>query len=177
MAAYHKHLDLNARLALVTDPKQAIDLENESRLAYEEYYQYINNDLSPHGQSDESKCIIANSDADKAKAARSHNAASYYKVTPECLIFRPKVPISPYAYPIVVRPPLNCEHVFNSLLEAGVYASRLIDKWDHLPKGDERFAIEHTFMDQHLLLPVGEEVTYDDIRRVGTVLKECVNAS
>lgn len=176
MTAYHQHLDLNAHLALVTDPKQATDLENESRLAYEEYYSYINANLTLHGQSEESKCIVANTDEEAIKTARSHNAASYYKVTPECMIFRPKAPVAPFAYPIVIRPPLNCEHVFECLLDIGVFAGRLIEKWDHLPKGDERFAIEHTFMDQHLLLPVGEEVTYDDIKRVGACLKEIVRA-
>ncbi len=71
----------------------------------------------------------------------------------------------------MIRPPLNCEHVYDELLKVGVLPSRLIDKWDHIPKGDDRFSIEHIFMDQHLLLPVGEEVTFNDIRRVGTCLK------
>lgn len=168
---YHQHLDLNSRILKITDPEQALDAENESKLAYENYYGFINSDLSLYAQSPESKCIIADTDLAEVRKIRSHNAQSYYKITPECFIFRRPVPAAPFAYVIVVRPPLICENVFDALLNVGVLPSRLIEKWDHVPKGDPRFIIEHTFMDQHLLLPVGEEVTYDAIRRVGAVLK------
>lgn len=173
LGTYHQHLELNGRLARC-EPGQALDVEKESILAYEGYYKEIL-DAPIYAQSTESKCIVNSIDMNLIKAARSHNAASYYKVTPECFLFRPKPPIAPFAYPIVVRPPHNTEDVFNRLLNIGVLASRLIDKWDHIPRADDRFMIEHTFMDQHLLLPVGEEVSYNDVRRVGACLKELSN--
>lgn len=176
MSAYHQHLDLNSHLALA-EPQQAIDIENESRLAYEEYYRYISTTPVTHGISSESKCIIANTDDGKIREVRSYNAAAYYKNIPECYRFRSFSAIAPFAFPIVVRPPLNCEHVFECLVEMGVMPSRMIDKWDHLPKGDDRFANEHTFMDQHLLLPVGEDVTLDHIRKISACLKEISNGS
>jgi len=176
MGAYHQYLELNARLAICTDRAQVLDLENESRLAYEVYYQAISQDMAIHAQSHESTCIVASIDLELLRKTRSHNALSYYKAIPECFVFRPKPPMAPFAYPIVVRPPHNTEDVFERLLNVGVLAPRLIDKWDHIPKGDDRFLIEHTFMDQHLLLPVGDEVTYDDIKRVGACLQEVANA-
>ncbi len=176
MSAYHSHLDLNSRLAL-TGPQQAVDVENESRLAYEEYYRYISTTPISHSMSAESKCIIANTDLEKVKETRSYNAAAYYKNIPECYRFRTHSPVAPFAFVIVVRSPLNCEEVFERLMAIGVMPSRLIDKWDHLPRGDDRFSNEHVFMDQHLLLPVGEDVTLDHIRKISNVLKELSNAS
>lgn len=169
--SYHQHLDLNTCILRARDPKLVRDLENESRLAYEKYYSFINNDLTVYSQSVESKCIISSTDLKEVEHIRSHNAQNYYKQTPECFVFRPKTPIAPFAYPIVVRHPHNCEDVYLALLDAGILPSRLIEKWDHIPKGDDRFELEHTFMDQHLLLPVDEDVTYNDIKRVGTVLR------
>ncbi len=175
MGAYHQHLDLNARLALAPT-EQAADLLNESMMAYEQYYQAISTDLAVYSQSDETAAVVANTDLGAIKIFRGHNAASYYRLTPECFRFRDHVPVSPFAFPVVIRPPANCEDVYDRLMKIGVLASRLIDKWDHIPKGDDRFGVEHTFMDQHLLLPVGEEVTYNHVRRVGTVLKEAAGA-
>lgn len=174
MAAYHQHLDLNSHLALA-DPQQAVDIEHESRLAYEVYYKYISQNLGLHSQSAESKCIVANTDLAGIEEARSYNSLTYYKNIPICYRFRVNSPIAPFAFPIIVRPPLNCEHVFERLMEVGVLPSRMIDKWDHLPKSDDRFENEHIFMDQHLLLPVGEEVTLDHIRKISVCLKEISN--
>ncbi len=177
---YHEHLDLNSRLVRLSDSAQALDVMSGSQRAYERYYEAISNDLAVYSQSDESKCIIAGIDLDTIRAFRSHNASSYHKLVPECFAFRPwpaKIPTAPFAYPIIVRPPLNCEDIYDRLLKIGVLPSRLIDKWDHIPKGDDRFGIEHTFMDQHLLLPVGEEVTHDNIVKIGKCLKEAASAS
>lgn len=167
--SYHQHLDLNARLAVCIDPDQIMDLAEESNLAYEEYYKEIK-DLIIYAQSSESRCIVESTNLEAVRTARSHNAASYYKMIPECFLFRPKPPLAPFAYPIIVRPPLKPEQVFNRLLEVGVLASKLMDKWNHVP-GDPRFTAERTFMEQHLLLPVGEEVAYNDIRRISECLK------
>lgn len=172
--AYHQHLDLNARIAVCSDPAQVNDLANESNLAYEEYYKEIK-DLSICAQSAESQCITDSTDLDAVKQARSHNAASYYKLLPKCFMFRPKPPTAPFAFPIIVRPPLRVEQVFNRLLEIGVLASKLVDKWNHVPD-DPRFTAERTIMDQHLLLPVGEGVTYDDVCRISACLKGMCNA-
>ncbi len=173
--AYHQYLDLNARLAICTNPSQVLDLEEDSKAAYEEYYKEIN-DLTIYDQSPESRCIVDSTDLDTVKQSRSHNASFYYKYIPECFRFRSAVPLAPFAYPIIVRPPLRVEQVFNHLLERRVLASRLVDKWNHIP-GDQQFKAERTFIDQHLLLPVGEEVTYDNVRDIGKCLEGLSNAN
>lgn len=168
--SYHQHLHLNARMAKLHDRTQVLDLERESQLAYEQYYSFIKDDLSIYAQSEESKCIIADTNHEGIKTIRSHNAQHYRRVIPTCFHFRSTDPIGPFAFPIVVRPPWNCERVFDILIENGMLPARQIDKWDHIPKGDPRFDIEHTFMDQHLLLPVGVEVSYNAVKRVGAAL-------
>lgn len=173
--AYHQHLDLNARLSVCNDPTQVMDLAAESNLAYEEYYKEIN-DLIIYAQSAESRCIEASTDLTTVQEIRNHNASAYYKGIPECFGFRPKNPVAPFAYPIVVRSPLKRDDVFKALLQIGVLASTLVDKWNHVPQ-DPKFTAERAFMEQHLLLPVGEEVTYDDVKRVCACLKEISNAN
>jgi hypothetical protein len=169
LTAYHQHLELNSRLSRV-QPEQAEDLLKESTFAYEAYYSQIK-DLTLYQQSDESRCVIANTNLKWIENSRTMRAFDYFQEIPDCFRFRGVSPKAPFAYPIVVRHPINCEDVYQRLLKVGVLAARLIDKWDHIPKGDERFLAEHIFMDQHLLLPVGEEVTYDDVKRIGKCLK------
>ncbi len=124
MGAYHRHLDLNAKL--VTATKQEVpELLKQSDVAYEEYYRHISQDLTPHAQSMESYCIEVNQPT------------------------RSKFDFL-FAYPIRVT--VSRETVYNRLLELGVIASTLVSKWDHVPK--QGFAVEHDFMDHHLLLPV-----------------------
>lgn len=173
MNAYHQHLQLNSRISKCPAP-QVFDLAQESNLAYEEYYKEIQN-LTIYAQSTESKCIEANTDLENVRTVRSHNAATYYKNIPARFTLRPKAPLAPFAFPIVIKPPVECDDVFKRLVDVGVLASDLVDKWNHVPKDDKRFLIEQSFMKQHLLLPVGEEVTYDNVMEISACLKEFAN--
>lgn len=165
MNPYHQHLGFNARLAVCSDPTQALELKQQSDRAYEEYYKNIQ-DFIPYEHSAESRCIVASTNLDEVKQTRSYNAATYYRNLPESMKLRSGIPVAPFAFPILVKSP---DQVLQKLLEIGVLASKAIDKWDHIP--DDHFEAECYFRDHHLLLPVGEEVTFDDIHKICECLK------
>ncbi len=173
--AYHQHLTFNARIAVSNDRAQVTELIGQSNAAYENYYSQIQ-DLALYAQSDESRCIEDSTDLAAMQQIRSHNTSGYYKFIPQCFRFRPKIPVAPFAYPIIVRSPYSVLEIIDCLIDIGVLPARQVDKWDHIPTGDNRFEHERTFMEQHLLLPVGEEVTFDDVKRIGTCLREISNA-
>ncbi len=163
--AYQRHLDINAQLARSSD----MTLLSDSDLAYEQYYK-INGDMSPLAQSEESRCIESSLDLDALHEIKTQNVVQYLNTLPKEFIWCDQYPVAPMAFPIMVKPPLKRRVIFNALLEKGVLASMQIDKWDHVEAG---YIHEREFIDQHLLLPVGEGVGRSVVRDIAACLREC----
>lgn len=168
MNAYHRHLDINTEMIGSKDTL----LADKSNVAYEEYYRAIA-DCMPYAQSQESRCVEASISFTELNYTHQTNARRINHGLPLLFYWNDSPNIAPFAYPIIVRPPLRRDQVVNELVEVGILPVTLISKWDHIPK-EGGFTAERDFINSHLLLPVGVGVTSDVTDKITTVLQRLV---
>ena len=159
--AYAAHLEANARIANGFAIGQAMQ---DNRRAYEIYYDGIK-DMKPHGQSNQSRAVEAATNYLGMMTGRKRKSLLLAGLLSR-LAGRPHV-ASQFAFPI--RCHGHRREMETALFSADVMASTLTDRWDHVRHD---FAIETEFFDDHLLLPIGEDVTNADCYRMAEVLKQ-----
>lgn len=145
--AYSAHLEANGRIARGDSIGQAFE---DSRNAYDAYYEEIG-DMKLHSQSAESRALEAETDFSEMRWTREVVSAKLsYRLAG--LAVRPRLSTQ-FAFP--VRCHGRRREMEMALYSAGVLASTLTNKWDHvLPE----FKIEHDFFDDHLLLPLTGDI-------------------
>ncbi len=157
--AYLKHLDANTVFAA----RGSVEALNDSRAAYEEYYQSAGHLLGPRRPWAESR--RAEDTADFAMIADLHRLhAGYLAARLNGFIFRSVGSAVPWGLPILVDPAKR-DDLAKSLFDHGIHAMTQIDRWaaNVLPGTPER-----DFVDRHLLLPIGVDAKLDDLN---TMLK------
>ena len=149
MAEYEVHLRANAVIAAASS---GTDITNEvaiSELAYETYYRFIDANMQPMAQSEESRATEAAVDLWMMTHLRNINSQILASHLDNSLLVREAVSAA-FAYPI--RCHGKRELMRAALMDIGVLPSILKDRWDHVPA--EGFEIERAFIDDHLLLPI-----------------------
>jgi len=166
IGAYQAHLEANGRIAAADHKREADAIgraHDDSKSAYEVYYDHINSDMSPREQSAQSRAIEAMTDFAMMSARR----ACFAHILDRCLL-RDRVwrEDARFAYPI--RCNGKRREIDTALYREGFMAATLTERWDHV---QPQFAIETDFYDDHLLLPMGESVTADDTITMAKVLE------
>lgn len=169
--AYAEHLAACRRLFAATSPARAAEQLGPIGASYETYYEFINVDLSPRRQSAASRQIEARFPfADAARLRRRHGGRLHQALA-EHPIIRPLWPalpsqVVPFGVAVIVADQRRDE-VQRRLFEVNMLASTLIEKWDFIPREDAvRFPVEQAFLRDHLLLPVSEFLSDDDMGRL-----------
>lgn len=152
---YRAHLQANAKIALAAGVVDAAEPLAASNRAYADYYKQINRDMRLMAQSAESRAVEAATDFQYMAQSRWAKSLWLRQNLNEPLIVRNEA--AQFAFPI--RCYGQREDVRMALMEIGVMASTLDDRWDHVPK--EGFIAESEFLHDHLLLPIGEEVGFE----------------
>lgn len=168
-AAYDMHLSANAEIVAAGAEKDISELLATSEAAYSEYYYFINKSMWPMAQSPESRAVEAMQNYKSMYLQRSQKSG-YLDVLLSGLLVRPSGQDCQFAYPI------RCfglrDEIGAALARVGVLASTINDKWDHIPSGG--FDIEAAFIDDHLLLPIGEAVTFPDLERMAAAIRSAM---
>ena len=172
---YTQHLQACRRLFDAPSPDRAAEHLDIISSSYENYYKFINDDLAPRRQSLESRRIEACFPFAEAAMTRRRHGAWVTQTLAANPLLRPLWPVLPaqvvpFGIPVTVanhrRDDVQCR-----LFEDGVLASTLVDKWDFVPRQHElHFAVELAFLRDHLLLPVSEFMSDDDVTRLIDVL-------
>lgn len=166
--AYDRHLLACRQLFDEPDPSSATKHLKQIEEGYEEYYRFINGDLTPYRQSNASRDVERSFPYDAVAKIRRKNAIRVERAIYSHEIFKPlwgslEENVVPFAFPVRV-PAAQRDAVQLELFDNGVMASTLFDKWDFVPREAEaHFAIETAFLQEHLLLPVSEFMTDEDV--------------
>ena len=164
---FRRHLEACRALLECRSTVAASSLVVKLSESYEAYYRIINQDLSPRRQSQNSKAIEdAFSYESCAKRRRRH--ASYLYANLRSPLFEPvhrTLPDGavPFAIPLRVRGGRRDE-IVERLFERNVLLSTLLDKWNFVRTDQsDFFAVETAFMREHVLAPVNEFLTEDEV--------------
>lgn len=178
LSAYADHLRLNADVAACEDGAAAMALLSSSGRAYEAYYREINTDLTVRRQSETAHAVEQGTDFADLAARRHANAVmlSAGLKNPLTQPLFPAIPTgtAPFCLPVRVPPNRRAE-ISQALMEEGVIASTLVDKWDFIPEDEgSPFAVERAFLAEHLLLPVSEFIEPAEIMAMLSALNHLV---
>lgn len=178
LKAFTRHLEACRKLFDSPNPELASRYLGEIGECYEEYYRCINDDMSPHRQSEASRRVEHRFPYAWTAAARQQHTARLAKVLAYHDVMRPLWDDLPgnvvlFAFPVRVPAGMRAA-VKSALFQEGVLASTLCDKWDFVPKGiAQPYDIERAFLNEHLLLPVNEFLSDADLslleRAIGSI--------
>jgi dTDP-4-amino-4,6-dideoxygalactose transaminase len=130
---------------------------------YERYYEEISTDLEPRRQSDEGQRVARLFPCGSLIRKRIANSRIFYRDL-EAKSLRPVHPdlpegVVPFCIPARV-PAGNRSRILDDLLARGILLSTLQDKWNFVPAKDAaRYAVETAFMEEHVLIPVSENIS------------------
>ncbi len=177
--AYLEHLRLNGRVLRAGTSAEALELLVRSGEAYERYYSQINSDLSLRRQSARACLIERSIDCEKLIETRRVNTRYLMEhlKNPRLRLLVTSLPdrIVPMAVPAMVEGDKRDAFVA-SMMQRGVHLPTLVAKWDFLPDGErQKFAVELDFMKRHVLLPISEFLTQEDMKAVVTALNAGLN--
>lgn len=158
--SYLDHLKLVRELFLLKNNSKSLNILNGIILYYEKYYDYINSNLKLHRQSDLSlqiEDIYPYKKLIQKRIANSHFV--YTNLTSKVFSFvHNNLPngVVPWCIPVRV-PQEERKNILDILFDQGVLLSTLQEKWDFIPKQNrERYYIESTFIEEHVLIPINE---------------------
>ncbi|OIQ49235.1 DegT/DnrJ/EryC1/StrS aminotransferase family protein [Pseudodesulfovibrio hydrargyri] len=163
--AYEEHLRLNHALLTSTSPDRR--LLEETGEAYERYYSFVNRELGLSAPSDVTLDRLRRLAPGAMAEARRRNCALLYAGLKQTT-FRFVYPqwddrTVPMAVPVRVRPEER-ERIADRLFERNILLSTLVDKWNFIPPGRESaFPAESEFMASHLLVPVNEFLSSEEM--------------
>lgn len=166
--AYEDHLRANGT---ITTSEEASDVEVavlESAMSYEKYYQIISKNMEPWAQSSASRIIEGATDWSTLARQRKRKSEMIRHSTPKRMSIRHDTPAQ-FAHPI--RCHGRREEMVDALSNIGVVAGALNERWDHIPS-DRGFDFEREFIDDHLLLPTGEDVDVMQLMKICSTLKK-----
>jgi perosamine synthetase len=171
---YLGHLRLSGELLRCGDPEAARTLLELSGNEYDQYYEVINNDFSPKRQSTLSRTIERGISSSELIDRRRRNALALYShlANPKLRLVFPKLTggVVPFAVPVVTEASSR-DRLIEHAWSRGVHLATLIQNWCFLPEGDAgRFVNERAFIDSHVLVPVNEFLTGEDIAWIAEVL-------
>ena len=141
---------------------------------YEKYYQRIRYDFRPKPMSALAKRILSAIDLEQVALRRSVNCRYVYQNL-DSRYFRlvfDRFPdnVVPLALPAFV-PEGKRSQVIEVARRQGVYLSTLVEKWDHIPARDrERFKEENYYLENHVLIPINEFLTSQEMNYMVRVL-------
>jgi len=165
---YLEHLAANTELRNASDGKAAIDALTNSGTLYDKYYECMTSNLNLQEISSEASSVIALTNFETLTTQRRQNAR-YVTENLKCThlkLLYPKFNDNAvfFALPALVE---GCDRdkLIQHLISKGVLLSTLVDRWNFIPKGLERdFANEKDFIDRHVLIPINEFLSLDDMK-------------
>lgn len=157
-AAFTAHLEFNRTIGLAQHGADISSVLESSAEAYEAYYKHIDGDMELKTQSARSRAIEARTNLATMRKVRERNSRILSDMMPPSLLVREDQDCQ-FAFPI--RCCGKREEMIAALCEIGVLASSLSDKWEFIPLSG--FEVEANFIDDHLLLPIGEQVSQESI--------------
>jgi len=144
--------------------------------AYERYYAVINTDLRPCRQSARSRGVEAGFAFDVLVERRRTNSRILYDRLANPSISLVHATLAPTVVPFCIParvPPGARERILDRLFERGVLLSTLRDKWDFVPQEERsRYALETAFLEDHVLIPVSEFISAEQMRTLTARLNE-----
>lgn len=164
--AYRAHMKENWNISVAPTGMDIGEMLHASENAYEIYYRSINANMELMAQSSESRALEAETDFQamaEARWAKSHILREHLN---PALFVRDEN--AQFAFPI--RCHGNREEMSEALMGIGVVASALKEKWDHIPV--DGFDFEAEFIDDHLLLPIGEDVGVEMLLAMANTLNK-----
>jgi dTDP-4-amino-4,6-dideoxygalactose transaminase len=165
-AAYRSHLEAATALAKA-EPAEAPTWLQALGETYEGYYAVINGDLSPHRQSAASRETENSFAYRQLLEQRQANSRILYEglKSPTFELVYPELPngVVPFCIPARV-PAERRSEILECLFERGILLSTLQEKWDFVPVDRQtHFAVETAFLREHVLIPVSEFISADEM--------------
>jgi dTDP-4-amino-4,6-dideoxygalactose transaminase len=172
--AYRAHLDWGGKFLLETDVEKSMSLLCKLSASYEDYYLHISQDLSGRNQSDEAKFFMQSINFRECREKRLLNTNIIFNRLDNPLI---KLLFNglresdiPWCVPALVPPKYRVE-IIKYMQSKNILLSTLIDKWNYIPNNSEEFfANELKFMNEHILIPVNENISESDMNNMVMVL-------
>lgn len=141
---------------------------------YEKYYRLIRYDFRPKAMSALAKRILSAIDLEQVALRRSVNCRYVYQNL-DSRYFRlvfDRFPdnVVPLALP-AFAPEGKRSQVIEAARRQGVYLSTLVEKWNHIPPRDhEKFKEEIHYLENHVLIPINEFLTLQEMKHLVGVL-------
>lgn len=165
--AYLNHLQAGRDLFDCYEPSQARRYLEKLEEYYKQYYAVINSDLSAFRQSARSRRVEDRFPYNWLVQQRLRNSRVVYEglKSPAFSLVYPALPQGTVPWCIPARVPTQRrKEILEKLFEQGVLLSTLQDKWDFVPSAQRsHFAVEASFLDEHVLIPVSEFITSDSM--------------
>ncbi len=165
--AYQNHLLAGRDLFDCNDPSRARCHLEKLGEYYEQYYAVINSDLSAFRQSARSRRVEDKFPYNWLVQQRLRNSRVVYEglKSPAFSLVYPALPQGTVPWCIPARVPTQRrKEILEKLFEQGVLLSTLQNKWDFVPSAQRsHFAVEASFLDEHVLIPVSEFITSDSM--------------
>ena len=177
--AYQNHLQAGSDLFQTKKQFDAKFFLEKLSDYYENYYTFINNDLSPFRQSANSKDIADNFRYSSLVKNRLLNSTILYNelASPVFSLVYPKLPsgVVPWCVPARV-PSIRRTEIIESLFNQNILLSTLQNKWNFIPtERYDFFDIEAGFLADHVLIPISEFITEDSMRFMVERLNQFTN--
>jgi hypothetical protein len=174
IAHFNRHLAACRALLECPSTTKALTLLATIDESYEAYYRIINEDLSSRRQSGNSKAI-EDAFSYELCAARRRSHSSFLYENLRSSVFEPVYQVLPkgavlFAVPFRIRGGQRDE-VVRQLFDRNILLSTLVEKWNFVPAGkSDFFANETSFLRDHVLVPVNEFLTEENLADIVTVI-------
>ncbi len=165
--AYHKHLNNNRIIRDSIYQNDVKELIKQSSNAYDQYYTFIDTDLSIYRISNQSIKTLSCFDIDSLIENRRNNVIVLYEKLNSRLFqfLYPKYNenIIPMAIPVIVNE--KRQKVIEELMCRNILPSIQDNKWNvsFIRKNKDHFIFENDFIERHLLIPIAEHFTKDEM--------------
>jgi len=163
--AYRVHLSRNRVIAAAPKPETDADYEwlrmarAHSDAAYNEYYEGIAADMTPHAASELSKRVYSEVDFALILRLRRANAQALVNGLPDSMLFRRDLP--QFVLPIRVK-----NHLGGKFNDLGIAPMVIASRW-HV-----RAEIDGDFFKNHWLIPIHESIKVDEATAMATAIRE-----
>jgi dTDP-4-amino-4,6-dideoxygalactose transaminase len=173
---YIQHLHLNFEMFQSNEPCNVRKILERTSKAYDRYYAFINQSFDLFAPSSETINQLKIIDFDSLIVKRTLNSKYLYdnlKTSSFRFVYEKwNGNCIPMAVPVYVVPEQRNE-IISKLFERNLLLSTLIDKWEFIPEKDiGKFVLEKKFIDSHLLIPVNEFLSVDNMEKMIEILNE-----
>jgi dTDP-4-amino-4,6-dideoxygalactose transaminase len=173
---YNRHLHHNFELLQCDDSSEAQTILEKTSDAYERYYAFINRNLNLYAPCEETWCRLKTIDFEAMITQRITNTRYLYdnlKSKTFRFVYETWDENSvPMTVPVYVDPEQR-EQIVSTLFDRNVLLSTLIDKWDFIPEHQtDEFLMEKQYIDSHLLTPVNEFLSINQMGKMVEILNE-----